>query len=431
MASRTQRFPLMDSLRAIAVLGVLVAHASFYISLHSTNKLNDWRVDSGVTLFFVISGFLIYRPWVRARLRGQPSPLVRVYAWRRLLRIVPGYWVALTAIAIALSFSAVFTWSGAPVYYGFAQTYFWEKTGGALVQAWSLCVEMAFYVFVPLYALGLARLRASDPARRLRHELIGVAALFAFSALYKVWAVQAGTLERPDLSAPLQLNLFAFLDQFAVGMGLAVASVWYEQRKELPAPLRLVDRAPWVPWLFAAVALYVVSFQIGLKGNVFTPFGHFQYFERHYLYLAIATGLVLPAMFGDYTRGWVRRLLANKVLLYIGVISYGIFLYHFFVLEALHRVEFGEVVPNEWGWLWLVAGVGGGVLLATLSWYLVERPFLRLKDRVGGPGLLPVDQGSGLASAAEPDLLPASDDKAMAASTTMTSSATWRKRGTP
>ena len=80
---------------------------------------------AGVTVFFVISGFLLYRPFVRrAARRGEPAPDTRAYAWRRFLRIVPAYWLALTVIAIWLSLDTVFdpAWH-IPVFYGFAQIY--------------------------------------------------------------------------------------------------------------------------------------------------------------------------------------------------------------------------------------------------------------------------------------------------------------------
>src|SRR3954451_2863760 len=115
MGDRADRFPLMDSLRAIAVLAVLLTHVSYFVAQSGTDLLVHLRFDMGVTIFFVISGFLIYRPWVHARLRGEPSPLVRVYAWRRLLRIVPGYWVALTLVTLAIGLTGLFTWSGAAV----------------------------------------------------------------------------------------------------------------------------------------------------------------------------------------------------------------------------------------------------------------------------------------------------------------------------
>src|SRR3954464_13646605 len=141
MGDRADRFPLMDSLRAIAVTAVLLTHASYFVAQTGTGVLRHLRFDMGVTIFFVISGFLIYRPWVRARLRGEPSPLVRVYAWRRFLRIVPGYWVALTLVALTVGVAGISSLGGGAIYYGFLQAYFPSGAGGGLVQAWSLGVE--------------------------------------------------------------------------------------------------------------------------------------------------------------------------------------------------------------------------------------------------------------------------------------------------
>ena len=385
MNARADRFPLMDSLRAIAVIAVLLTHASYYVAESGPQLFVHLRFDMGVTIFFVISGFLIYRPWVHARLRGEPSPLVRVYAWRRVLRIVPAYWVALTLVALVVGVAGLWSWTGAGIYYGFLQAYFPKYAGGGLVQAWSLCVELAFYVFVPIYALALARMRPAAPERRLRQELIGLGGLIVLGGAFNVFAVLAGTLEKANLSV-LQINPLAALDAFAVGMIFATLSSWYQDRDTLPSPLRLMDRRPWLPWAFALVTFLVVSYGIGVTGRLDERFGRLQFVERHYLYLLTAGALVLPAMFGDFTRGWVRRLLGNRVLLYVGLISYGIFLYHFAVLAQLDKWGFGDTVRGRWpSLLWIVVAFGGAVLIATLSYYLLERPFLDLKRLVRDP----------------------------------------------
>jgi peptidoglycan/LPS O-acetylase OafA/YrhL len=381
LSTRSERFPLMDSLRAIAVLSVLVGHASFMVAIAGTDELTHIRFDFGVRAFFVVSGFLIYRPWVRARLRAEPYPDRGVYAWHRLLRIVPAYWVALTIITVWLGTAGVFTWSGVPIYYGFVQAYSANHATGGLLQAWSLCVEVAFYVFVPLWAMVMRRLRATDPSRRFRQELIGAGLLLAVGLAYKVIVVEAGALEH---STALQLNLLTFLDDFAVGIALAAVSVWYHGREHESRVLRLLDRRPWLPWLVALAAMATVSYGIGITGNLAERYTRTQYLERHYLYLLMAVGLVLPAIFGDPTRGWVRKLLGNRVLLYIGLVSYGIFLYHFAVLQQLQRWGFQDVAGGKLAWLWLVAGTAGATLIASLSYYLLERPFLRLKRLFDG-----------------------------------------------
>lgn len=115
------RFPLIDALRAIAVLLVIVQHATLEAKL-PVNRLTEilLRGDAGVAVFFVISGFVLYRPFVSAATRRSPRIRTRPYAVRRLLRIVPAYWVALTVLAVYPGLNFV----GGPLrYYAFGQVY--------------------------------------------------------------------------------------------------------------------------------------------------------------------------------------------------------------------------------------------------------------------------------------------------------------------
>src|SRR3954452_12960796 len=105
MNVRARSFPLVDGLRAVAALLVIVHHAGIYAVLGGTDSvLRPYvaRLDVGVAIFFLISGFLLYRPFVRARFRSIGAPRPLAYGWRRFLRIVPAYWVALTVIALWL-----------------------------------------------------------------------------------------------------------------------------------------------------------------------------------------------------------------------------------------------------------------------------------------------------------------------------------------
>jgi peptidoglycan/LPS O-acetylase OafA/YrhL len=70
------------------------------------------------------------------------------------------------------------------------------------------------------------------------------------------------------------------------------------------------------------------------------------------------------------------------VLLYLGMIAYAVYLWHFAVLLQLDRWGFGKVAAHTGQWIWFAADLVGGVLLATLSWYLLERPALSLKRLV-------------------------------------------------
>ncbi len=383
MNARSGRFPLFDSMRAIAALAVLTTHAAFFsgVVVGGNAALRPYlaRLDVGVTIFFLISGFLLYRPFARANLRGESAPRGVPYAWRRLLRIVPAYWLALTVSVIWLGSKGVFTPTGIPTFYLFGQTYKTATIAGGLNQAWTLCIEITFYVFLPVWALVMRSLRAREPRSRLRLELGGLAVLFVASIVAKLLVLSAQG-SRPVHSTGALINLPMFLDQFAVGMAIAVMSVWWEDREELPRLLRPLDRFPVLAWLLALVPFIVVSRGIGLRGFISDPVSHRQYIEEHLLYTAVAFFLLLPAVFGNQQRGFLRRhVLANRLLLWLGLISYGIYLWHQTVFDQLQRWHFdaASVIHPYIGWE--LAALGGAVVLAAISYYALERPALSLK----------------------------------------------------
>jgi peptidoglycan/LPS O-acetylase OafA/YrhL len=388
---RATRFPLFDSLRAIAAIAVLGTHVGVSTNLytgHSTLGQYVSRLDSGVAVFFLISGFLLYRPFVRAHLRDEAAPASGPYAWRRFLRIVPAYWVALTVTTILLGTSGVFSLEGIARYYGYAQIYSDRTIGSGMAQAWTLCVEITFYVFLPLWALLMRRVARGWRAG-LRAETLGVAFLFCFSIVWTLVVLSQGNSHNVHLKPEL-VALPAYLDHFALGMGLAVLSVWLERRDELPAVLRPFDRFPALAWAAAAVAFWAVATQIGTTGRFFEPYSNLQYMERHVLYGLIALGLIIPAVIGDQSRGVVRKILANRVLLYLGVISYGIYLYGGAATVPLDRWGLTDQVASWRSRLpaYLVVSAAAlvfTVLIASLSWFALERPLLRLKGLFGGP----------------------------------------------
>ena len=156
---RERGYPALDSLRAIAALSVFFFHAVGFYARGSTqgNLIAPYvaRLDVGVTIFFLLSGFLLYRPFVQARRQRRPQPPLIPYAWRRTLRIVPAYWVALTLATIVLALPGVFTLTGIPTFYGFLQIYSAETAFKGLGQCWTLCVEVSFYALLPVWAWSL------------------------------------------------------------------------------------------------------------------------------------------------------------------------------------------------------------------------------------------------------------------------------------
>jgi peptidoglycan/LPS O-acetylase OafA/YrhL len=347
----------LDALRAIAALAIVEFHAVGIYARGSAPDAwtHDWvaRLDVGVPVFFVLSGFLLYRPFVRARIAGE-VPRLRAYAWRRMLRIFPGYWVALVVAVVALGLSGAL----APRYLLLLQAYATDTVAGGLPQAWTLCIELAFYAFLPLWAIAVRRLDLD--------EYVALAVLFVASIAYKL--VVLATVLDPHVGAvdPWIIALPAYWDTFALGMALSVLSV----RGTVPG-----HPAAW--WLAAAVLFVLAAKGAGLAHPDASGFTHAQVLVRHGLYSAIAVCVVAAGLTGP-------RPLEVTPLRWLGRISYGIYLYHLTVLGLLGRWGVAGLEDHVHPYLlWSALAVAGTVACATASWYAVERPALSLKGLAG------------------------------------------------
>jgi peptidoglycan/LPS O-acetylase OafA/YrhL len=370
------RFPLMDSLRAIAALSVLVTHTGFLSGANISTGYGEYlaRLDIGVTIFFLLSGFLLYRPFVSARLGERNRPRMPDYARRRLLRILPAYWLALTVLAIWPGLQQMWEphdW----VYYGLVHVYFPDWMPGGLLPAWSLAVEISFYAALPLVVLLMERpFMGRTRAAKIRSELWMMAVLALAAIAFRV-IVRTGDPDFPDSN--LYFTLLGNFDWFVLGMALALASVVTAGMERPPAPVRLVERWPSLAWLMAAVLFWVISTQMGITAEFPQAYTDWEWLWEHVFYGAIAFLLLLPAVFGDSLGGLPRRVLRNRVLAWLGLISYGIFLWH-------HPIV-GEMAKRDWGeWRFVgmtLSTVVIAIACATASYYLFERPILRFKDR--------------------------------------------------
>ena len=370
------RFPLLDGVRALAALSVVVLHVGDGTGFARTNALGAFtaRLDAGVALFFVLSGFLLYRPFVAARLEGRAAPSAGRYLRRRLLRIVPAFWLALLVMG-ALGWISVLNgdwWR----YFGFVQNLSVETVLGGIRPAWSLCVEMSFYLVLPLWAFAGARLLGGRKrATQVRAEAValGVVALASL-------AVRAAFFDA-DHSSLWLVTLPAFLDWFAVGMGLALASAATAGR-ELRTPL---VRRPWLAWAAAAACFAVVSLVVPLpRGLVAAPTVE-AHLAQHVLYIAIGALVALPGIFGvrpgaEPASRAIARFLGHPVMAWLGLVSYGIFLWHQPLLDQLLIQDLPGRAPILPFVTVLVVTTAGAVAIAAASHYLVERPFLALKD---------------------------------------------------
>jgi peptidoglycan/LPS O-acetylase OafA/YrhL len=395
-----RQFPCFDGLRTIAVVLVLLLHTAWTsgFTLRSSLGIYAARLEIGVSIFFLISGFLLYRPFVLSQLTGERSPNTRRFWQRRLLRIVPAYWLALTVLTYGFHLVSLGPgWQGVVGHYLFLQIYFPNQVFSGIGPAWSLCVEMSFYLFLPLYAWMVrrtGRIHRSAHSRLVR-ELVGVGVLFVISFVFRYWFLHIPLVTRSHgkvviLCAPhcatrppwasLMVDwLPANLDLFALGMLLAILSVWFAEHRSEPRWLqhRLM---PWVSWLLAAVSYWEVSRLVNDPFILYFVSPHVN-LERQTLYGIFALLIIAPAVFGPQDQSLIRRLLRSWPMASVGVISYGIYLWHVdLISQFLDWTGWrAGMVPF---WLLALAVFALSAAVASASYFGLERPILRIKRRM-------------------------------------------------
>jgi peptidoglycan/LPS O-acetylase OafA/YrhL len=397
------RFPLFDSLRAIAALSVLLFHLG---GLSHANDTSWWgavtaRLAIGVPIFFVISGFLLYRPFVTGRLGLAPRVVTRDYFRRRALRIIPAYWFALLLLGTFPGLPDLWThdwWR----YFLFAQSYSVRTVINGISPAWSLTAEVGFYLVLPAYAAFAGRLWGRG-RNGLRHELLllGVCAISAIALRTYIESSGRGLF--------LAFTLPGNADWFVGGMTLALLSaVGVSHRRAF----RWAVNRPSITWLVAGGLFAVSCFALGLprastQSGIPNHYTSLQWLAEHVLYGVIAVAFVAPAA-SLRSRTFVSRILSLPPLPWLGLISYGIFLWHVPVMTYLcfQHPAYSTWLPFPATQDKLVVALAVTIAGAAVSYYLVERPFLRLKygrasrrrdvegNEVGIPVVLPPLEGS-------------------------------------
>lgn len=362
-------------MRAIAVLAVVVVHVSVFATAGSVPASRAlMHLNLGVTIFFLISGFLLYRPFIAHRSAGAAAPPLATYAKRRALRILPAYWLALTVLTVLPGTTGV---SGGEWLGQYSLTFTLPFTNGAdgcattvgcgLSQTWSLVVEFSFYAALPLWFLLSERLAKASRGRAwIARELALLAVLSVVSVV-----VHFG-LSGGGVSSLVGGTVLGYVLWFALGMGMAVCSVALEGR-ERPRVVELIGRHPGPIWL-AALGIYAIL----CARLPATPFvlAQGQQLAVHLSFALVALLLMLPAVFADEAGGLPRAFLRHPAVAWMGLVSYGVFLWHYVV--ALELGIFGDGLSF---WPLLAATLAISFAAATASYYVLERPLLRLKYR--------------------------------------------------
>lgn len=388
----------MDGLRAVAALSVLVYHALASTGERTVILGRDvtWMwfyTESGVDLFFVLSGFLLFLPFARAMLHDRPLPSARQFYRRRALRILPAYWACLT-ILVLLRIHIYLTPVG--IQNVLTHIVLLHDDSPAFNRAiqgpfWTLAVEAQFYVVLPLFALCIARFVGTT--RSARRLFIGVGGVIVFAlAVREVDAVVAMLMPHwpAEIAARANVALLLltgaqgkYLEVFAVGMLCSVVYILAIEERRWRGATTL-----WVGTILfcCSIAIYLVLAQVvnRLHNLILAPY---YLVLRPWeaaticgpLFLGIGYGaLVLGVLLGSRT---IRRPFEAAPVRFIGLISYSLYLWHEPILAAFTpHFATAPLVLRDVGAL--AVGVFVAIPVAYVSYQLVERPFLRRRFRI-------------------------------------------------
>ena len=379
-------FPLLDGYRAIAAFMVLTTHVAFNTGEIRTPVLGPilGRMDFGVTLFFLLSGFLLYRPWARAAMVAGEGPAVGGYALRRAARILPAYWLMVAFTLLLLPEIQPVRWQAWPVHLGLLHIYVPGFTLEGLTQTWSLATEVAFYLLLPLLAWLAGRRGRGNPDASARFQLMILAAAvlvaWAFTVLRVTGALGTSTITGYWLPG--------FLDWFALGMAAAVIQVRLGMGGA-PAWMGAVRQvAQATGWCLPIAAGLAVIAATPIAGPLtFDPASPNSLVIKHLLYGAIAAFLLLPGFLGGGdtreapARGsWWAAILGSSVVVYLGTISYGVFLWHLVLLRFIQNALGLQVFAGGFWVVWPLV-VLASIAVASASWFILEKPVLNWAHR--------------------------------------------------
>ncbi|MGI5524490.1 acyltransferase family protein [Micromonospora sp. CA-259024] len=361
------RLPALDGVRVIGAAAVIAQHVGFITGVTTRETWGGWiaMMDFAVALFFVLSGFLLFRPWARAAATGSATPGARRFYWKRATRILPAYWLVVIVCLTALPEGGVAPLGDWLRHATFTQIYEHGQIRRGLGQTWSLATEVLFYLALPFAAAALVG-RRWRPVRTVWLAGTGLAITVG-------WIVAMGT---GLLDTGLHIMWFpSYALWFAAGIVLATIHVAL-RTSTAPRSWQVFDQlgsAPLACWGIALGLLAVASTSVtGPRGLAAPTAGQFA--AQLGLYVGVAVMIMVPLVFGPTTL--MSLALGSAPVRWLGTLSYGMFLWHPLVLDLIYRVEDRAYFTGNPLRVYALT-LAGAIAFAAVSYYVVERPALR------------------------------------------------------
>ena len=399
---------VLDGVRGVAVLMVIVFHVNRVTGDNLWNQAANPLASSistaggiGVTLFFVLSGFLLFMPFAKAILYKTNWPLVRVFYVRRVLRILPAYYVSLFLLILFeypeylhrdhLKSLALFL------------TFFMDSTRATFRQIngpyWTLATEWQFYMLLPLIALGIAFLVSRVPIkRRLPAVTFCLLGIIAWGLFIRYWGLYYLKYPSQTFLVPrsvLDVILFfsfgitgKYTEDFAIGMFISLCYIYTQHPTTDDKIVRVWQRLSplmWAGGILLVVFIAMWHFKDGYASWSW-PFldGIMPDFDwLNEMLLAIGFGACIAAIL--YGSAGLKTIFNWPLLRGVGLISYSLYIWHLpllvlfqsRVMPLLQYLHLNRYATYSLYWLWVLLII---FPFAFLSYLIVEKPWMKLGD---------------------------------------------------
>lgn len=363
-ASRTAQISALTGLRGFAALVVVLIHTAGRTEYY-------WLgiPEYGPVSLFVLSGFLLYRPWARWSLKAGPRPGVATFAKRRITRIFPPYLLVFLCVVAVMPAARPSGSRGWLASLSLTNIYVQGSFTSPFLHTWSLGTELSWYVALPVFGVVTAAV-----ARRLGVRVgVWVAAGMIALALPATiaWRAWIHASEYEGYTRPFWLP--GYLVCFGAG---ALVAHLVEARRAGVIQLTHLRRAAADHWVLPVIALVVLLLGTStLSGPDFwLDWTYRDHQVRFAVAVMLAVTLLMIAVFGN-PGSPVHRALTTRASVAVGRWSYGIYLWHLPIIWILVRYL---AIPEGPGglviWLLLVLGISIPLAAATFAW--IERPLL-------------------------------------------------------